>query len=466
MHVLSLLPLLPLLAISPIAAQPHIHRNAHAGIIKRQDRPNMTGGAVWGTVNPFATETATGTGTGTGVAQQTGGTAPEPSASVAPTSATSSTTPPVVSSSSERPDEPSVAPTTSALVSPTASTTSTSALISPSSSSALASSSSALSTSSSSASLAGPSTLSLSSQSAPAIVTQTISTRLSSSSRSGSAVPLTTSSDAAAESTGEKKTGGLSQSALIAIIVVASVVGAVGIGWTLFRKWKLRPSGRFDEKMRPIDFSPHAGGMGDDFLEKTLQRSASNVSADRQRQALVAELDHNHVPGVPEHDFTAGTGYAGAGVGAGVGAGAGYAYHSQAYDDYYQQQQGTHGYPPMPHGSHALQGQAYGRQEEDAYGGYDYPGQDGSDAYAHAHAQQGHDQGQGYTDLKRGDSVGAYSHPTSAGYGQGHEQYPPQQPHSQQGQGEYGDFPESGNYLGRPTGGAEGPYAQAAQYRY
>ena len=187
-------------------------------------------------------------------------------------------------------------------------------------------------------------------------------------------------------------------------------------------------------------------------LEKRLQRSASNASADRQRQALVAELDHsphgnaNYVAGVPEHDFTAGAGVGYAG-GAGVGAGGGYgAYQSQAYDDYYaSQQQGgnVHGYPPLPHDH------AHGYAHAHAQDGYDYPGQDGQDAYGQ---QQGAiSAGAGYTDLKRGDSVGAYSHPSTAGYAAAPQQY--QQQHQQ----EYADFPESGNYLGRPTGGAEGP---------
>lgn len=156
--------------------------------------------------------------------------------------------------------------------------------------------------------------------------------------------------------------------------------------------------------------------------------------------------------GVPEHDFTAGAGYAGAGAGGGYGM-----YQSQAYDDYYSSQmQGggdVHGYPPMPHG------QAYGAGGQ--YEGYEYPSQDGQE-YGHAHAQghaqgQGQGQGQGYTDLKRGDSVGAYSHPAPSSAGYAYAQAPPQQQQLQQQQQEYAEFPESGNYLGRPTGGAEGP---------
>lgn len=53
--------------------------------------------------------------------------------------------------------------------------------------------------------------------------------------------------------------------AFIAIIVVASVVGLGAVGVFVFRKWKLRPSNRFDRRMKPIDFSPHNDGMTDDL---------------------------------------------------------------------------------------------------------------------------------------------------------------------------------------------------------
>ncbi|WVF69137.1 hypothetical protein IAT40_003911 [Kwoniella sp. CBS 6097] len=254
-----------------------------------------------------------------------------------------------------------------------------------------------------------------------------------------------TSSSTAESAEGEKKSSGIGKTALIAIIVVASVVGLAAIGWTLFRKWKLRPSNRFDKRMNPIDFSPHNDNMDDDFFEKTLQRTASNSSASRQRQELVAELDDpSHVPGVPPHDFTAGS----AGVGAGVGAGYNmynadpYAYAEQyEYDQTYQQHphhgqgQYDHQYPPSAH-----------TQDPQGYATYNgAPTQD-------------QPLNEGYADLQRGGSIGSGS-----GHGHGHGQA------VSHDQGVYpGEltFPTADQYgLGRPTGGAEGPYAQAAQYR-
>ncbi|WVQ96639.1 hypothetical protein IAU59_003744 [Kwoniella sp. CBS 9459] len=250
-----------------------------------------------------------------------------------------------------------------------------------------------------------------------------------------------TASSTAESAESEKKSSGISKTALIAIIVVASVVGLVAIGWTLFRKWKLRPSNRFDKRMNPIDFSPHNDNIDDDFFEKTLQRTASNSSASRQRQELVAELDDpNHVPGVPPHDFTAGT----AGIGAGVGAGYNmynadpYAHAEQyEYDQSYQHphQQYDHQYPPS----------AY---TQDPQGYATYTGAPTQDQPLT----------DGYADLQRGGSIGSGS-----GHGHGHGQA------VSHDQGVYpGEltFPTADQYgLGRPTGGAEGPYAQAAQYR-
>jgi hypothetical protein len=137
-------------------------------------------------------------------------------------------------------------------------------------------------------------------------------------------------------------------------------------------------------------------------LEKSHHRSSSNSSAAMQREEFVAELDSKHVDGVPDHDFTAGGNMAGHG----------------AYEDYHQD----------PYAS----AEAY---EYDAAYHYD------DVAQQHAYDQPTQDTGAGYTDLQRGNSIGS-------GSGHGHHQasYPVEQ------------FPMPDHYLGRPTGGAEGPY--------
>jgi len=165
-------------------------------------------------------------------------------------------------------------------------------------------------------------------------------------------------------------------------------------------------------------------------LEKTLHRSASNASADRQRQQFVQELEAepNYVAGVPDHDFTAGVAHNHAGYGAYDDA-----YNADPfaraqmyeYDQNAYYQDDPHAYPP-----------AAGQHVDYGHVAHDYPTQD--------------QPAEGYANLQRGNSNGS-DHARSAG---GHG---PQQA--------YTDFPSPENYLGRPTGSVDGPYAQAAQYR-
>jgi hypothetical protein len=191
-------------------------------------------------------------------------------------------------------------------------------------------------------------------------------------------------------------------------------------------------------------------------LEKTLHRSGSNSSADRQRRQFASELDDpNHVEGVPEHDFTAGTSHGGYGAGIGVGVGAGDMYnqdpyyHSDAYeyDQAYGQHQHSHAYPPT------------GAYDQAAYPQHD-------DGYDHAHAHEYPSQDQpaqdGYADLQRGNSIGSgsghgheYAQNAAPAHGHdgsahGHGMVPHQQVYPN-------GFPSPEDYIGRPTGGNDGP---------
>lgn len=141
--------------------------------------------------------------------------------------------------------------------------------------------------------------------------------------------------------------------------------------------------------------------------------------------------------GIPDHDFTAGSAYGMAGAGAGAGAAYG-AYdpdpfaHNQPYD-YQSYGEAEHGYPP----------QTYDQYGHPVVAQYDHPTQDQD------HVQG---QGQGYADLQRGNSDGsAHQH--------SHTQHQAQQVTSPIAPVYHDDltFPESGQYLGRPTGGADGP---------
>lgn len=208
---------------------------------------------------------------------------------------------------------------------------------------------------------------------------------------------------------------------MIAIIVIAVVIGVALIGWTLFRKWKLRPSNRFDERMQPIDFSPTDG------FEKT------HDEASRQRQEFVDDLDKGLVRDL-DHDFTAGP----------SPVGAGYGYEGYKADPYYDQRYDQYGqaYPQDQYDQHAPHGydQYPHDQVHDPYAPATYPPQ----PQGHPHPQPFDTpvQDDGYSHMQRA------SPPTSAGP-----------------TGQY-ELTADFSVNGRPTGGDVGPYAQAAAYRY
>jgi hypothetical protein len=87
--------------------------------------------------------------------------------------------------------------------------------------------------------------------------------------------------------------------AITTIIVIASSIGAVVLIWTIFRKWKLARSKRFDNRLNPVDFAP----TGDDGIPGSHRRYSASSS--RSGVTGYGASDHGH-RGLPEHDFTAG----------------------------------------------------------------------------------------------------------------------------------------------------------------
>lgn len=88
---------------------------------------------------------------------------------------------------------------------------------------------------------------------------------------------------------------------LTVIVVIASSVGGIAILWTVFRKWKLGRSSRFDERLQPIDWKQPS--------EDKRRRPVSNASSFHSGgHDIGSEHGHEH-PGniapIPEHDFTA-----------------------------------------------------------------------------------------------------------------------------------------------------------------
>lgn len=118
----------------------------------------------------------------------------------------------------------------------------------------------------------------------------------------------TTNTQSGAASNGKAKS-----TALTVLIVIASSVGAVLLIWTIFRKWKLARSSKFDERLQPIDWQPTSADEG---IIPANRRRYSNASSFRSGitgnggyGATSASghggSDHGHRGGM-EHDFTTG----------------------------------------------------------------------------------------------------------------------------------------------------------------
>jgi hypothetical protein len=96
---------------------------------------------------------------------------------------------------------------------------------------------------------------------------------------------------------------------LTVIIVIAASVGGIFILWTVFRKWKLSSSKKFDDRLRPIDWQPTTG---EDDVIPTHRRVPSGSSFHSAGHDSNNGSTRNAGPGfVPlDHDFTAGPAHA------------------------------------------------------------------------------------------------------------------------------------------------------------
>ncbi|KAI8990479.1 hypothetical protein BD414DRAFT_521698 [Trametes punicea] len=114
------------------------------------------------------------------------------------------------------------------------------------------------------------------------------------------------SQTAAASTTGATSSSTkITRTTIIVLVVVASSIGAIALAWTIFRKWKLRPSHGFDDRMQPIDWQPTT--PEDAGIIPNHRRAASNASHGSFHSS--GHSDGGHAPALqplPEHDFTAG----------------------------------------------------------------------------------------------------------------------------------------------------------------
>lgn len=107
------------------------------------------------------------------------------------------------------------------------------------------------------------------------------------------------------------------------IIVLASCIGAVAIGWTVIRKWKFKKSSNFDDRMTPIDWQPSNADDGVPGLRRNVSTAShgsfqssghdDNFAGRGVGSGYGAATDSTYsAPGttqlqpIPDHDFTAG----------------------------------------------------------------------------------------------------------------------------------------------------------------
>lgn len=103
---------------------------------------------------------------------------------------------------------------------------------------------------------------------------------------------------------------------MTALIAVAASVGAVVILWTIFRKWKLGRSAKFDERLNPIVWqsTSHEDGVIPGAHRRLSGSSFHSANAHGNSAGLgYGSSDHGHgsdaTPSpysLPSHDFTAG----------------------------------------------------------------------------------------------------------------------------------------------------------------
>ncbi len=123
---------------------------------------------------------------------------------------------------------------------------------------------------------------------------------------------------ASASDSNAEQTGGASSSsgtALTVIIAIAASIGFVIVLWTIFRKWKLARSEKFDRRLNPIDWQPTNESDGPSVpgshRRGTSDTSSFHSGANHAGYGSPNGSDSGHggaapqLQPIPDHDFTA-----------------------------------------------------------------------------------------------------------------------------------------------------------------
>ncbi|KAN0107103.1 hypothetical protein V8E52_010480, partial [Russula decolorans] len=187
---------------------------------------------------------------------------------------------------------------------------------------------------SSALSSATPSVSSTSSQSSVSSTSSTTPTSTTSSLTPSTSSPLPTSStptpssqvnkqqlpasngqSTSVDSADSSQIGGssLSHSAIMILVVIAASIGGCVIVWTIIRKWKLRPSSQFEDRLEPVDWQPADHDSGLPAHHTGPSNASSFHSAGHDSMMGLSRSDsggaynaaRNLTP-IPDHDFTTG----------------------------------------------------------------------------------------------------------------------------------------------------------------
>lgn len=101
-------------------------------------------------------------------------------------------------------------------------------------------------------------------------------------------------------------TGSITRTTIIVLAAVGASIGGLAIVWTVIRKWKLKPSSRFDDRMQPIDWQPTVDDSG---LPDHRRASVLSHGSFHSGNGHGSDSGHGHanpaLETIPDHDFTA-----------------------------------------------------------------------------------------------------------------------------------------------------------------
>ena len=100
-----------------------------------------------------------------------------------------------------------------------------------------------------------------------------------------------------------------SKTAITVIFVIAGSAAAVFVAWTVFRKWKLKKSSTFEDRMNPIDWQQPTEET-DHSIPGSLRRTASAAPHGSFTSSSAHDDAYNGtstLQPIPDHDFTAGS---------------------------------------------------------------------------------------------------------------------------------------------------------------